>query len=169
MDNTPSSDFPYLADPLKGSKRYTEPALEMALRAALDRRAGPEEWALISADAALRAGLDSATIEGMTSYLETDALQGRLDDLAPPAGQANDGFLDPDNLPEGVGLLKDLAHKHGVAPGTVRHWIRLGRMREVGRVGGKGSGTGGFVAVRECDVIFCKDNPRKGGRPRKAA
>ena len=145
-------------------------ALRHALDAVLRGRADAGDLAALYADAALRAGLDSATIEDMTASLETDALRGRLDDLSPPAGQANDdGFLDPDNLPEGVGLLKDLATQFEMSPQTIRDWIRLGRLMPVGRVRGKGGGHGGFIAVREADVVYCKDNPRKGGRPRKAA
>ena len=145
-----------------------DPALRQALHHVLGGKAGPSDLAALYADAALRAGLDSATIEDMTASLETDALRGRLDDLSPPAGQANDdGFLDPDNLPEGVGLAKNLAVKYGIATVTIHTWIRIGRMNEVGRVGGKGSGIGGFVAVREADVAYCKANPRKGGRPKK--
>ena len=144
-----------------------DPALRHALDAVLKGRACPSDLAVVCVDAALRAGLDSATIEGMTSSLDTDALQGRLDDLAPPLGQANDGFLDPDHLPPGVGLAKDLAPKYGVTNEAIRNWIRLGRITEAGRVGGKGSGGRGFLVVREADVRYCRDNPRKGGRPRK--
>ena len=141
--------------------------LTKAIRAALAGTAGAADIAAIVADAARQNGVAETTIDAMTTALQHDQLQRRLDDLLPPPIPKDDGFLDADNLPPGICLLKDIAHEIGVAPQTIRDWIKNERMDEVGRAKGKGSGKNGFVVVREADVLYCRDNPRKGGRPRK--
>ena len=88
-----------------------------------------------------------------------------VDDRGAPPDEQD--FLDPDNLPDGCVLLKDIAHDLSITPEAIHGWINRGRMQEVGRVGGKGSGIGGFVVVKKADVLYCLTHPRKGGRPRK--
>ena len=118
-----------------------------------------------------------AIIWRMVSTIDSEVHRPRqksFDELPPPPvadPPEDDGptYLDPDNLPSGVALAKDMAAKHGLAPDTIHTWIRRGRMQEVGRVKGKAGGHGGFVVVNESDVFKCLANPRKGGRPRKPA
>ena len=116
-----------------------------------------------------------AIIWRMVSTIDSDIHRPRqksFDELPPPpvADQADEdgpAYLDPDNLPPDVGLVRDLAVKHEITTMAIHAWIRRGRMAEVGRVRGKAGGHGGFVAVFEADVLHCLSNPRKGGRPKK--
>ena len=138
-----------------------------ALESALRGSAGPEEWSQICADAALRAGAHSSMIEAMVASFKPDALQQRLDDLVPKAKTLPSGFLAPDYLPPGVVLAKDLAKEYDISPQTIRDMVKDGRVTEVGRVGGKGSGKDGFLAVFRSEVDYARTHPRKRGRKRK--
>ena len=64
-----------------------------AIQRAQDGKAGVGDVAQICADAALRAGAHSSTIEAMVASLKTDELQRRLDDLAPPPIDQQDNDL----------------------------------------------------------------------------
>ena len=148
--------------------------LKAALRRAISGGAQPSDLTELVTVAMGDDAPDRAIIWRMVATIDSEVHRPRqksFDELPPPpvADQADEdgpAYLDPDNLPHGVSLAKDLAAKHGLTTGAIRKWIRLGRIEAVGRVKGKGGGYGGFHAVRESDVIFCKANPRKGGRPK---
>ena len=159
--------------PVSPSPGGRRDALRAAIRRALAGGAQPSDVVeLVSASAGDQAP-DRATIGRMVNTIQKEVAQARQKRLQlsnAGAGQAGDDgavYLDPNNLPPGVFLAKDLAAKYGVTPQAIRNWIQSGRITEVGRVKGKAGGHGGFLAVREADVVFCKANPRKGGRPRK--
>ena len=158
--------------PVSPSSAGRRDALSAAIRRALAGGAQPSDVVeLVSASAGDQAP-DRATIGRMVKTIQKEvaqARQKRLELRNSEAGQAGDDgavYLDPDDLPPGVFLAKDLAAKYGVKPQTIRKWIRIGKITEAGRVRGKGGGYGGFLAVRESDVVQCKANPRKSGRPK---
>ena len=148
-----------------------------ALRRALDGGAKPRDVVAAVVDIALA---ESCILDGMTTAEirdQSDRLQAMLDDLLPaeeppvaisdPAvGHRDENgvlWLDPDDLPPGVVLLKDEAKRLRISRQAIRDWIKNGRLKEVGRVWGKGSGATGFIAVRQSDVDYCWHNPRKRG------
>ena len=154
------------------SRKTRNSDLEAAVRRALAGGAQPEDVinlvTVVGGDAVPAA----ATIRRMVHSLRKELALDRQPKMAyayPGSEKTSQGFLDPENLPEGAVLLKDIARQLSISPKTIHHWIRSGRMEEIGRVGGKGSGTGGFVVVRRADVLRCHSNPGRGGRPRKTA
>ena len=160
--------------PVFSKSRKQNDLIQAAIRRAISGGARPSDLTdLVS----LAMGDDApsrAIIGRMVTTIDSEVHRprqksfGELPPLVPDQPE-DDGVacLDPDNLPSGVSLAKDLAAKYGITPGAIRNWIRFGRIKEVGRVKGKAGGHGGFIAVREADVIYCQQNPRPGGRPRK--
>ena len=127
-----------------------------ALQRAKDGIATLDDVAAICADAALRAGLDCATIKRMTTSLHTDPLQRRLDDLVPPRADSADDDLMP---------LPDAARACGVNPRTVKNWLRSEKIRSHGDIPTRG-GRSAIVSKRAVEVV--RDyGDHVGGRPRK--
>ena len=145
--------------------------LEDAIRRALAGRARPEDVInLVTLAVATRdAPPTTDKIKGMVNSLRKEVARDQQPTLLyHSAYGADKGFLDPDRIPEGAVLIKDIARELSISPKTIHRWIKSGRMKEIARVGGKGSGAGGFVVVWRCDVYRCHAEPRKGGRPRTA-
>ena len=70
-------------------------------------------------------------------------------------------------VPEGCIDLPSAAKKYGLNIGTVREWVRQGRVAQVGRLKAPAPG-GGYLLVNEKELQTCIGTPRaKGGRPRK--
>ena len=149
--------------------------LKAAVRRALAGGARPEDVInLVTTVAIATGGARPADdkIRRMVHSLRKEVapdLQPTMAYASPGSENTPQGFLDPDKIPDGAVLLKDIARELSISPKTIHQWIKSGRMEGIGRVGGKGSGTGGFVVVRRCDVLRCHINPGKGGRPRNAS
>ena len=156
--------------PSATSREHRNADLKDAIRRALAGRARPEDVInLVTLAVATRdAPPTTARIKGMVNSLRKEVARDEQPTLYHSAYGADKGFLDPDRIPEGAVLIKDIARELSISPKTIHRWIKSGRMKEIGRVGGKGSGAGGFVVVWRCDVYRCHAEPRKGGRPRTA-
>lgn len=140
--------------------------IKSAIRGVLVSNGRPKDVAKLVTVAVRNQALGDDTITKMVNALAKEVAQDRTPTLGLQP-KREPGFLDPDNLPEGTAMLKDVARELGITPEAIHGWINRGRMKEVGRVGGKGSGIGGFVVVNVADAYKCHGNPRRGGRPRK--
>ena len=126
-----------------------------ALESALRGSAGPEEWSQICADAALRAGAHSSTIEAMVASFKPDALQQRLDALMPTV----------DETPEDLMPLPQAARECGVNVVSARRWVQTDILTSYERKPAPGGFTH-IVSVAEMRAVRDKDK-NKGGRPPK--
>ena len=155
--------------PVSPTRKDPNADLKAAIRRTLVGGARPDDVVNLVAVAGGNPARSPATIRRMVSdlrkQLRYDVHSPLLYNQGTPPDES--GFLDPANLPDGAVLLKDIARDLSISPQAIRQWIDRGRMQEVGRVGGKGSGIGGFVVVKRADVLYCLTHPRKGGRPRK--
>ena len=79
----------------------------------------------------------------------------------PPDDEA-DVIYEPGELPEGLIDLPTASKKYGIPVGTLRSWVRRGKLPHLGRVKAKAPG-GGYIVTREADIEYCRSHPRKRG------
>lgn len=142
------------------------PRLAKAIQAARNGTAGVDDVAEIATDAARQIGVAAITIDAMTTALQSDQLQRRLDDLQPPCPPTSVGAaFAADDEPNDLITIYEACRKHGVNLGTGRRWARHGLIKSYGtkRVAG-----GESRIVSETEFLGYRDGPRnKGGRPTK--
>ena len=142
------------------------PPLETALRRVLEQGAEPADLVELVSAALDRDGLDRATIQRMVDQ----ARQLTIDECLPVEGRrGEDGvmYFDADNLPPGTALLQDAADQAEVKFDTLTTWVRRHKVEVVGKVPGKSGAFGGKRVVRLTDVLRCKAQSNRGGRPKK--
>ena len=130
---------------------------------------------LISAiDQALRSGIKAEAIADMvaerTSYHEV-ATPGDIaefmdhhQDETPPEPE---GAIIYDELPEGLIDLPSASKKYKIPVGTLRSWVRRGKLPHKGRLRARSPG-GGYIVTEEDVIVYCRDNPRKPWQTKSA-
>lgn len=140
--------------------------LVQALQAAQGDHAGFDDIVAICADAARQIGVAEITIDAMTTALQPDQLQRRLDDLL----LENSGELPTftGDLPAGLIDLPTACAEHDVHVQTANGWWRK---NQIPRLGKKVRPQGGYSNVTSLvGFLARKDSPpNRGGRPPKPA
>ena len=81
--------------------------------------------------------------------------------------ETGDVIYEPGDLPEGLIDLPSASKKFGIPGSTLRNWLRRGKLHRRGRVRARAAG-GGYVVVSEAEIRYCRDNPLKTGRKKRA-
>ena len=122
---------------------------------------------------AMEAGKDAEAIADMVAERISDVVD--LDDVvtmlaeAPSADTPPDdgGVVIYDELPPGLIDLPSAAKRYDKTAGAMRMWVLRGHVAKVGLLKAPAKG-GGYVVVRESDLVEYMNRPRnKGGRPKK--
>ena len=119
-------------------------------------------------DQALRYGMDAEAIARMVAEraltLNGVARNG-LTTEAPPE-DTGDVIYEPGELPDGLIDLPSAAKKYGIPVGTLRAWVHRGKLPRCGRLKARAAG-GGYIVTTQAGIEYCRDHPRKGGRPKR--
>ena len=126
-------------------------------------------------DQALRSGMDAEAIAHMvaerinvTRGSDANDIVGVQDAPETPPEDAGDVIYEPGELPEGLIDLPSAAKKYGISVVTLRSWVQRGKLPRRGRLRGRSPGRG-YIVTEDKMIPYCRDNPRKTGRKKRAS
>ena len=121
-------------------------------------------------DQALRSGMDAEAIARMVAEraltLNDVARNGLAGDTPPE--DAGDVIYEPGELPDGLIDLPSAAKKYGISVVMLRSWVQRGKLPRRGRLRGRSPGRG-YIVTEDQMIPYCRDNPRKTGRKKRAS
>ena len=112
-----------------------------------------------------RAREDGLSLDDMASMITAAKNEPQTTNGVHPT-EAGDVIYEPGELPEGLIDLPSASKRYGIPVGTLRAWVHRGKLPRRGRLRAKSPG-GGYVVTEEAQIIYCRDNPQKGGPKRR--
>ena len=113
-----------------------------------------------------RAREDGLSLDDMASMITAAADTESSNSSVNPT-EPNDVIYEPGNLPEGLIDLPSAAKKYGIPVKTLRSWVHRGKLPRRGRLRARSPG-GGYIVTEQAAILYCRDNPRKTGRKKRA-
>ena len=113
-----------------------------------------------------------AIIERMVQAAESEHRgrpQPTLDIASRTADTTADGlpiFATPDEMPPDLIDVPTANAKYKLSHSTIRMWVSRGKIKSHGRLRARAPG-GGYLVVKEADILQCLRTRNPGGRPRK--
>ncbi len=113
-----------------------------------------------------RARDNGLSLDDMASMITAATETQRPSNVVHPT-QSEDVVYEPGNLPEGLIDLPGASKKYGIPVKTLRSWIHRGKLPRRGRMRARSPG-GGYIVTEQAAILYCRDNPRKTGRKKRA-
>ena len=121
---------------------------------------------------AFRAAIERARQDGL-SPAELASMITAVENETPGTNgvhtkESDDVIYEPGELPEGLIDLPSASKKYGISVITLRSWVQRGKLPRLGRLRGASPGRG-YIVTDDAMIPYCRDNPRKTGRKKRAS
>lgn len=109
---------------------------------------------------------DGLSLDDMASMITAAKNESQPSNGAQPK-DPDDVIYEPGELPEGLIDLPSASRKYGIPVKTLRSWVHRGKLPRCGRLKARAAG-GGYIVVQDAMIQYCRDNPLKTGRKKRA-
>ena len=121
---------------------------------------------------AFRVAIEQAREDGLSPAEMASMITATENETHPTNGvhpkDAEGVIYEPGELPEGLIDLPSASKKYGISVVTLRSWVQRGKLPRLGRLRGASPGRG-YIVTDDAMIPYCRDNPRKTGRKKRAS